>query len=540
VSVPAIDSALKTTSAQQIREHVLARREIALLDVREEALHAEGHPLFAANLPLSRLELEVYDRLPRRSVPIAVFDDGEGLAAIAAGRLRDLGYTDISLLEDGLSGWREAGFEIFRDVNVPSKAFGELVAEKRQTPFLSAEAVNALIDAKADVVIMDARRFDEFQTMSIPSAVSVPGGELVLRARDLAPRASTQIIVNCAGRTRSILGAQSLINAGLPNPVAALRNGTIGWILANQTLEHGASRRFRDASEETKRITAENSRSVADRAGVKRVDLQTVRQWVDELDQTIYRFDVRTPEDYAEGHLAGFRNAPGGQLVQEADVYAPVRGAKIVLADTDGTRANMTASWLAQMGWMVFVLEETTSSQFSERRPARPTLPGLAPLPARALIGTAQLQQWLSQPSDLKTVLLDFAPSSQYRTRHIPTARFAIPSHIETSWNSVPRADRYVLTSPDGLAARFAWPRISALTRAPVFVLEGGTKSWADNGFVTNASDSQYISAPTDRYSRPYEGTSVSPSAMQAYLEWEYGLVEQLRRDGTHGFKVHK
>jgi hypothetical protein len=34
--------------------------------------------------------------------------------------------------------------------------------------------------------------------------------------------------VNCAGRTRSIIGTQSLINAGVPNPVTALRNG-IPW-----------------------------------------------------------------------------------------------------------------------------------------------------------------------------------------------------------------------------------------------------------------------------------------------------------------------
>jgi rhodanese-related sulfurtransferase len=510
-----------------------------LLDVREEAHHAEGHPLFAANLSLSRLELEVYDRLPRRSVPIVVFDNGERLATTAAARLMNLGYTDVALLEDGLSGWRNAGFEIFRDVNVPSKAFGELVAEKRQTPLLSAEEVKALIDAKADLVIMDARRFEEFHTMSIPTAISVPGGELVLRARDLVPRANTRVIVNCAGRTRSILGAQSLINAGLLNPVAALRNGTIGWTLSNQDLEHGASRRFRDASEETRRISAENSRRVADRAGVKRVELQTVRRWSDEQDHTIYRFDVRTPEEYAEGHLSGFRNAPGGQLVQETDVYAPVRGAKIVLADTDGTRANMSASWIAQMGWMVFVLD-APAGQFSERGPWRPTVPTLPQLPDHILIAPAQLHEWLSHPSDLKTVLLDFCPSYQYRTRHIPTARFALRSELETSWDSVPPATRYVLTSPDGLAARFAWPRISALTKVPIFVLEDGTQAWADSGFPTNASGPQYISAPTDRYSRPYEGTDVSPSAMQAYLEWEYGLVEQLGRDGSHGFRVYQ
>jgi hypothetical protein len=107
----------------------------------------------------------------------------------------------------GLQGWRDAGGELFRDVNVPSKAFGELVEHERHTPSLSAQEVQALIAGGADMVVLDARRFDEYRTMSIPTAVSVPGAELVLRVRELAPDPRTLVIVNCAGRTRSLIGA---------------------------------------------------------------------------------------------------------------------------------------------------------------------------------------------------------------------------------------------------------------------------------------------------------------------------------------------
>jgi rhodanese-related sulfurtransferase len=179
--------------------------------------------LFAANFPAGRLELDVWSRIPRRSTPIVVYDNGEGLAETAARTLQQLGYTDVALLQDGLPGWRRAGGEVFKDVNVPSKAFGELVESQRHTPSLSAQEVKALLDQQADVVVLDARRFDEYQTMCIPSGISVPGAELVLRAQSLAPSPSTRIIVNCAGRTRSIIGAQSLVNAGIPNPVSALR-----------------------------------------------------------------------------------------------------------------------------------------------------------------------------------------------------------------------------------------------------------------------------------------------------------------------------
>ncbi|HEY7845513.1 MAG TPA: thiosulfate sulfurtransferase, partial [Bradyrhizobium sp.] len=114
-----------------------------------------------------------------------------------------------------------------------------------------------------------------------------------------------------------------------------------------------------------------------------------------------------------------FRHYPGGQLVQEIDMAAPVRGARILLTDDRSVRADMTASWLAQMAWEVYVLDGGYDGPLE----AGPPL---------------------------------------------------------------------VLPKPDS----------------------------------------------SHRYRRPYEGTEAAEKAMQAYLDWEYGLVEQLRRDGTHGFFV--
>jgi rhodanese-related sulfurtransferase len=531
-------------SAADVRADLLVRHEIALLDVREEAHHAEGHPLFAASLPLSRLEFEAYARIPRRTTAIVLLDNGEGLATLAAERLFALGYQSVALLEDGLQGWRNFGYEVFRDVNSPSKAFGELVEAQRQTPFLSAEEVKALIDTQADTVIVDARRFDEFQTMSIPTATSVPGAELALRVRALAPRPETRVVVNCAGRTRSIIGAQSLINAGLPNPVAALCNGTIGWKLAGQALEHGQLRKFPEVDDTIRKTSAAAARRVADRAGVKRVDLSTTIHWIEHGSKTIYRFDVRTPEEFLSGHLPGFHNAPGGQLVQETDGFAPVRGAKIVLVDDDGTRANMTASWLAQMAWDVFVIDSDVGEpdgwrdRFTERGRGYTPLPALPPLTDGAAISPSRLAEWLQPGSDSAVVVFDFAPSSIYAKSHIPGSWFALRSSLADALNAPATAGRYVFTSPDGLAARFAWADARIVTTKPLHVLDGGTAAWTAQGGATDDGAPRYASPPIDRYKRPYEGTDSPAADMQAYLDWEYGLVEQLNRDGTHGFRV--
>jgi rhodanese-related sulfurtransferase len=407
---------IPTVSPQDIRRALLLRQELALLDVRHEAAFATAHPLFAANMAADRITLEAPVRLPRKDVPIVLYDDGEGLVASACDRLAALGYTNVRVLAGGLSAWRDAAYEIFQDVNSYAKAFGELVESRRHTPSLSANEVASLIADKADIAILDVRRFDEYATMNIPGSVSVPGAELVLRAKSAAPDPATTIIVNCAGRTRSIIGTQSLINAGLPNKVRALRNGTMGWTLAKHDLEHGAARRggvglFEGATD--------NARDVAYRAGVRRLGPREMAALEADTRRTLYRFDVRDEAEYTAGHLRGFRHYPGGQLVQEVDMAAPVRGARIVLTDDKSVRADMTASWLAQMAWEVYVLDGGYD----------------APLE----VGPPQ-----------------------------------------------------VLPRPDA----------------------------------------------SQRYRRPYEGTESAEKAMQAYLDWEYGLVEQLRRDASHGFFI--
>jgi rhodanese-related sulfurtransferase len=346
----AVSTTVLSTTTAQVRKALIERSEIALFDVREEGPFAEAHPLFAASLPLGRLELEIGDRVPRRSTRIVVYDNGEGLSSMAVERLHALGYTDVSILEGGLDGWRIAGGEIFRDVNTPSKAFGELVEARRHTPSLDAVEVKALLDAHADMVVLDARRFEEYRTMSLPTALSVPGAELVYRAQAAAPSPSSLVVVNCAGRTRSIIGAQSLVNAGIPNRVAALRNGTIGWTLAGFALEHGQTRSAPAVPRDIADRSRAAARQVAERAGVKRLATCNQATWADSEDRTTYRFDVRSPDEYFRGHLPGFRSTPGGQLVQETDVFAPVRGARIVLWDPEQVRADMTASWLAQNG----------------------------------------------------------------------------------------------------------------------------------------------------------------------------------------------
>lgn len=521
----------KTASVQEVREAWLARTELALIDVREEAEFAEGHPLFATSIALGALELEVYDRVPRRKTAVVCYSAGDDRDVRACERLRALGYLDVRVLAGGLNAWREAGYELFRDVNSPSKAFGELVAATCHTPSISPlDFDRALADGR-DLVVVDARRFEEYQTMSIPGAISVPGGELVLRVHALAPGPETQIVVNCAGRTRSIIGTQSLRNAGYKNPVAALRNGTIGWTLAGLELDHGAALQFPSRVEPREELYV-TVRAHAESCGVRWLSGGDVNRLREDRSRTTYLFDVRDPAEFDTGHLAGFKNAPGGQLVQETDAYAPVRGAQIVLADDDGIRAAMCGSWLAQMGWSVAVVTEPQRDLAIAVGPYSPALPAA---PTTETIAPPDLARVLRVPG---TRVIDLARSTRYRAGHIPGAAFALRHELGELLTEFSSDELVVITSPDGAAAKWAVHDLGDESPVSVAALEGGTSGWSTSGFALDRDDERFLSRPIDVYRRPYEGTDIDPATMQAYLDWEYGLVDQLQRDGTHHFFV--
>src|SRR5438445_8692636 len=103
-------------TAAQLRDRLRSGGEIAIVDAREEGSFHERHLLMASCLPLSRLELIAPGLLPRRSAPVVVCDDGEGLAERAAPRLIEGGYTDVSVLEGGVKAWETAGYPVYRGV----------------------------------------------------------------------------------------------------------------------------------------------------------------------------------------------------------------------------------------------------------------------------------------------------------------------------------------------------------------------------------------------------------------------------------------
>ncbi len=527
----------QTIDAKSLMALLEGDGDVALIDVREQAAYGASHPILAANIPLGQLEMRIGELVPRRTTPIVVEDAGEGLAARAADLLTGFGYSDVKVLDGGTAAWAAAGYELFSGMFVPSKAFGEFVEHAYDTPSVSAEELKAMMDGGEKMVVLDSRPMDEYRVMNIPTGIDVPGAELVYRLGAVAPDSDTTVVVNCAGRTRSIIGAQSLINAGVPNKVLALRNGTMGWHLAGYTLEHGNDRSAPDPAAGQAVEAVVRAEACAARFGVQRINAATLDAWRAERDRrTLAILDVRTLEEFEASRIADSRHAPGGQLVQSTDFYLPVRNARVVLVDDAKVRALMTASWLVQLGWTdVHVLETGLAGQALASGPYQPAVLGLAALDAVSAIAPADAAAAVEAG---EAVILDLAKALDYRDGHPAGAWWAGRVAIAANLAKIPEDQTIILTSPDGVLARFAAADLADTGRS-VRVIDGGTAAWKAAGLALQSGMTAVLSEPDDSYLRPYDRSNKAEieKAMNDYLTWEVALVEQIKKAGGLQFR---
>jgi rhodanese-related sulfurtransferase len=524
---------VKQVEAKTLKSWLSDGREIALVDVREAGQFGEAHLFFAVPLPYSRLEIGLGPLLPNSAVRLVFCDGADGIAERAATRAKALGYSNVHVLSGGIEDWRRAGYTLYAGVNVPSKTFGELIEHSRHTPRVTAQDVDRMRKAGENFVIVDGRTLAEYRRMNIPGGVCCPNGELALRIGDIAPDPDTKIVVNCAGRTRSIIGAQTLIDLGIPNPIFALENGTQGWFLAGLKLEHGADRRYpeRPAAARTADLAARALRLAAAH-GATVVEPAAAASWLADTSRTTYLLDVRTPEEVAARSVPGFVHAPGGQLIQAIDQWIGVRGARLVLMDEEGVRAPVVAAWLRQLGHEACVLDGgiAAAARFRWQRPQAPA----AHLPPLAPIAVSEAGSAVRAGS---AAVIDLRPSMTYRKGHIAGAIWSTRPRIAAA--VADRRRTIVLVADDEEAAQLAALDLAEAGFADVRILEGGYAAWCRAGLPTEATPDRPADADCIDFlfftAARHDGDA---AAARAYLTWEIGLVGQLDAQERGAFRI--
>ena len=524
-----MDECGREVAPEDLKSWLTDGMELALLDVREHGQFGEGHMFLATPAPYSQLEFRVQALVPRPGTRVVVVDDnGAYLARLACKRLAAIGYVAVFRLKGGLVAWKQAGYKVFSGVNVPSKAFGELVEHRYNVPKISACELADLQTQGSDVVVLDGRPVPEYQKMSIPAAVCCPNGELALRATDIVKSPDTLVVVNCAGRTRSIVGAQTLIDSGIPNPVRALENGTQGWFLEDLRLDHGASRLYPgDTSQAGVRGKQGPAQDFAKANALPTINYSQFQAWHADADRSTYLCDIRTDEEFAASTLALAIHAPGGQLIQATDHYIGTRNARVVVFDTENVRAVYVAVWLKRMGLDVAVLTDASAHLHEDDQDAdKPSADGVTE------IGPGQLAECLAA----RVPVLDLRPGMDYRRLHITGSQWSIRPMLHTL--GLQGHGTVALVVSDPRVARLASIdlRECGVDHILVFVWDGSKlQGLACESTPSNPPDAQcidYLFFVHDRHDGNKE-------AARRYLSWELGLLEQLDKSDLAAMQKH-
>jgi rhodanese-related sulfurtransferase len=503
---------------------------IALIDVRETAEYNLAHIAGSVSLPRRLIEVRLVSLVPWRGTRTVVCDDDGRRARLAATTMQSMGYTDISVLSGGLNRWVTEGLSTEWGFNVPSKDFGEQVLLQDPVPEVEPDELAGWVVAGRRLVILDSRTPEEHQRSCIPGSRSMPGAELGLRAWELATDPDTTVVVHCAGRTRSIIGAATLQRLGVAN-VFALKNGTMGWLLSGRELETGSDRLdLPRPLPETQQRAEGRARGLGTEKGVRFAGIEEARALLQRGEtENVYAVDVRTEAEYRQGHIPGFRWVPGGQAVQASDSHIAVRGGTILFACDGLVRAAMTASWFRQMGYpRVHVLAGGTSAW----RDAGLSLEAGMPAEEVFSLDEAKRRVPALAPRDLERRLIGASvprvlfvgPSDEFSRAHIPGSTWLSRSWLELRIaEAVPsRADPIVVTCADGQSSLLAAATLHALGYKDVSVLLGGLHAWSSAG--------QPVETGLHGVSRPPDDVlpaSRSYAEMLNYLRWEEALGEK-------------
>ena len=524
--------AIKAIASAQLAELMASDRLYAVFDVRERGEYNEEQIPNTTSLPRSQIEMRLARLVPNRSIAIVVYDEGALRAVRAAETMTSLGYRDVAVLAGGLQAWRAESRRTVSGVNVPSKAFGEIVHHERHIPDITPEQLHEWQAEGRPLTILDMRTPEEYGRFCIPGGRNVPGGDVIHWLEILRrEQAEKTVIINCAGRTRSIIGTAGLKRLGL-NKVYALRNGTMGWVLAGFELERNPQsqslpvpREFAESARSlAEKIRTEEKISTLDCSGVQRL----VKGYTEE--GVCYFIDVRSEREFEAGHLPGAINLPGGQAVQRADDFIPVRNGKIVFISEEGCRAVMAAYWYGQMGFNdVHILEGGLNAW---RQAGLTVLQGgdlgepLGLEDARRQVRFVTVAELSSSLQRSATLVLDVGSSADYESGHLPRAQW-----LPRGWLDIKAADfvptknsAMVVTCVDGQQSTFAARDLQAIGYSNVSVLAGGVRAWTAAGNIMETGQTHCLAEANDIVLSPsIRGTKED---MQRYLSWELTLTE--------------
>lgn len=523
---------MRIVAPDDLEKLIAGGNEYALLDVREAGEAEKGHIAGSVFVPRRQLEFRLWELIPNRATRVILYDSGgsDKRAALAFGTLKRFGYINVAILKDGATGWQSAGHLLVEGSNVPSKFFGEYLLSYEKVPELTAEELAQWKEEGRKFVLCDIRTPEEHKTAHIPGARPAPSFEI---ARLIGDFMATEdpVIVHCAGRTRSILAAQTLRVLGLENTYA-MKNGTMGWVLAGHELREQNPEAPLMPTENSRSMLEAKARELAGKEGICSIAPEVLADIIAEReagDTNSYIFDVRALNEFLDGHIPGSLALPGGQAVQRADEFVAVGAAPIYFIDDAEGRAVITAFWFRQMGYPnTFYLRGGLQNWTDQGRPLEKGRGRRKPIGLESAEKSCRLLTPQEASTKLqhvpRTTVLNVDHSRNFSKAHIEGSQWLPRGFIEQKIEAlVPnRHDPILLTCRRGDHSCFADEALRMLGYKNTAVLAGGIAAWEEAGLPTQSGTLSPIEAE-DLVLPPY---ARGEAGMERYLAWEEKLTD--------------
>lgn len=507
----------------------------ACIDVRERGEFALEH--IPGTTPLARgtLEYRVETMIPSRRIPTVVCCDDGRRSHLAGSTLREMGYEDVRILAGGLERWRAGGFPTRQGWGVTGKEYGEKVAATKAPPEITAEELALSRSYGQKIVVADVRSEEEFVRGHVPAAYSVPGGQLLMELPRLPVGPESKLVISCAGRTRGILGAQMLREAGLRN-VYVLKNGSMGWWLAGYELEEGeGSERPEQPSKDVADWVERASRTLIEEEKIRFISAEELEK-LRTSGEVLYAVDVRLPGEFYAGHVPGSFSLPAGQVALAHENFIAVRHALIVVLADDEVRPVWAAALCQRLGFGRVAVLQGGIDAWARRggilekgEPAR-MVHGLEK--ARTHVSAVKalgLRELIEHKKGI--VILDVRGSGEFGFGHIPAARWLSRGKLELEIEKVlPAKKKPVITVCDsGVRSLLAAATLKSLGYLNVEYLERGLGAWQKEGLpLADGLEGTGVTleeAQGDFGHTLFRGAlKKSRSQMERYLSWEEAL----------------
>ncbi|NNA76452.1 rhodanese [Pseudomonas lactis] len=524
--------AINLISATDLHSALLHRSEIAVIDVREAKFYAQGHINLSAHFALSSLEPELLRAVPRRSVPLIIVDDegafgGEAERAIDV--LSALSFTDIRMLEGGISAWKTNGLALGTGYNTLVKTFSDLAHSHYATPTITPQQLQTRLNSGQPTTIIDCRPEQEYQKTTVTGAYNVPGVELALY--DLSRVDAEHLyVISCFSRTRGIVATTTLARLNdLPN-VAFLEDGIMASFLYGLPTGPGDIRLPPPRYIESDLVLRRHAESIIQRHGLSVIDHRQYSRLLEERDaRTLYVFDVRPEASYLAGHLEQAVSAPGGQLLMTYDAQVPVRNARIVLVDDPHLkRAAVSAYWLSHFNNADIHVLAVDQGDFNL-------------VSGASTVALPENVRWLTPQDVHKRIdslyVLDVGPSLNYEQGHLPGAKFVLRPSLP-AWLETQPQGPFLFTSPDGVNAAYAASEFTHALGIEAYALKGGTEAWRKAGLALEVDfqPQQLISPFDDDWGSTMRAKVNREQIFRDYLTWERNLSHEIPQDETVQF----